>query len=248
LNINKQLYLTLLKKMTGSLYLLPTTLGGENWQEVIPSFVSELTRQIRHFVVEDVRTARRFLSKLGMPVPISELNFELLNEHTSLEDVHRLLNPLFNGDNVGLLSEAGVPAVADPGANLVAFAHSKGVRVVPCVGPSSIILSLMASGLNGQNFAFVGYLPIKPDERVRRIKQLEQRSREEKQTQLFIETPYRNNQLLNDLVKTLQPETFIHISCDLTLPTELAITKRAKEWKTKMPDLHKRPSIFGIQY
>jgi 16S rRNA (cytidine1402-2'-O)-methyltransferase len=234
--------------MTGTLYLLPTTLGSESYEEVIPSFVSELTRQIRHFIVEDVRTARRYLSKLGMPVSISELNFELLNEHTSLEDVHRLLIPLLRGESVGLISEAGVPAVADPGANLVAYAHAKGVKVVPCVGPSSIILSLMASGLNGQNFAFVGYLPIKPDERVRRIKQLEQRSKEERQTQLFIETPYRNNQLINDLVKTLQPETLLHISCDLTLPSEMAVTKMIKEWKEKMPDLHKRPSIFGIQY
>jgi 16S rRNA (cytidine1402-2'-O)-methyltransferase len=232
--------------MIGTLYLIPTTLGGDNWEEVIPSHVAQLTRQLKHFVVEDVRTARRYLSKLGMPVAISELTFELLNEHTTSEDVHRLLDPLLRGENVGLLSEAGVPAVADPGANLVAFAHTKGVKVLPCTGPSSIILALMASGLNGQNFAFVGYLPIKPDERVRRIKQLEQRSKEERQSQLFIETPYRNNQLLNDLVKTLHPETLLHVSCDLTLPSEIALTKKVKEWKTKMPDLHKRPSIFGI--
>jgi 16S rRNA (cytidine1402-2'-O)-methyltransferase len=232
--------------MLGTLYLIPTTLGGDAIRDVIPSYNIQITRTLSRFVVEDVRTARRYLSRLEMPVPISDLSFELLNEHTPIADLSNLIKPMTEGISVGLLSEAGVPAVADPGANLVALAHTKGIRVVPLVGPSSIILALMASGLNGQNFAFVGYLPVKPDERAKRIRQLEQRSRDEKQTQLFIETPYRNNQLLESLVHILHPETLVSISCDLTLPTEFVCTLKAKEWKIKMPDLHKRPSIFGI--
>lgn len=233
--------------MNGILYLIPTTLGGENINQVIPSFVIEVTRGLRHFVVEDIRTARRYLSRLGMPVTIEELVFQELNEHTPPEDVSRLITPLLQGECVGLISEAGVPAVADPGANLVALAHAKDIRVIPLTGPNSVILALMGSGLNGQNFAFVGYLPIKPHERQTRIKQLEQRSRDEKQTQLFIETPYRNNQLLEALISILQSETLIHISTDLTLDTEFVVTRSVREWKSKMPDLHKRPSIFGIQ-
>ncbi len=233
--------------MTGNLYLIPTTLGGDDLNQVIPAYVVEITRSIKHFIVEDIRTARRYLSRLGMPVAIDELSFSELNEHTPNEDVSGLLKPLFNGEPVGLLSEAGVPAVADPGATLVSLAHVKGVRVIPLTGPSSIILSVMGSGLNGQNFAFVGYLPIQLNDRQKRIKQLEQRSRDERQTQFFIETPYRNNKLLEALIQSLQPETLLHISSDLTLPTEFVVTKRIKEWKAKMPDLHKRPSIFGIQ-
>lgn len=233
--------------MTGKLYLIPTTLGGEDINQVIPAYVVEITRSIKHFIVEDIRTARRYLSRLGMPVPIDVLVFQELNEHTPKDDVSGLLKPLLNGEPVGLLSEAGVPAVADPGASLVSIAHVKGIRVVPLTGPSSIILSVMGSGLNGQNFAFVGYLPIQPNERQKRIKQLEQRSRDERQTQFFIETPYRNNKLMEALTQILQPETHLHISTDLTLSTEFVVTKRVKEWKAKMPDLHKRPSIFGIQ-
>ena len=234
--------------LLGTLYLLPTTLGGESITDVIPDFVLAKTKQLTHFVVEDVRTARRYLSGLGMPVPIESLYFEELNEHTSFEDVPKLLLPLLNGISIGLMSEAGVPAMADPGANLVALAHAKGVRVVPLTGPSSIILALIGSGLNGQNFAFVGYLPIKIDDRIRRIRQLEQRSKEEKQAQFFIETPYRNNKLLESLLDTLNAQTLLHISTDLTMQSEFVCTKSVGEWrKNKMPDLHKRPSIFGIQ-
>lgn len=232
--------------MAGTLYLIPTTLGCDNWEEVIPAYVAQITREIRLFIVEDVRSARRYLSRLGMPVPIDSLSFELLNEHTPVEEVSKLIKPLVDGQVVGLLSEAGVPAVADPGANLVEAAHRNGIKVVPLTGPSSIVLALMGSGLNGQNFAFVGYLPIKPVEKIRRIRQLEQRSREERQTQLFIEAPYRNNQLLDSLVKTLNDRTLLHISSDLTLSTEFIQTKSVMEWRKKMPDLHKRPSIFGI--
>jgi 16S rRNA (cytidine1402-2'-O)-methyltransferase len=231
--------------MQGTLYLIPTTLGGESWSDVIPELVANISRSINYFVVEDVRTARRYLSKLGMPKPIDTLNFELLNEHTPEVDVEKLLNPILNGESVGLLSEAGVPAVADPGANLVALAQRKGIKVVPLTGPSSIILALMGSGLNGQNFAFVGYLPVKSPDREKRIRQLEQRARDEKQTQLFIEAPYRNNHLLGALISTLHPETMLCIAADITLPTEFVVTKSVKEWTKNLPDLHKRPTIFG---
>lgn len=232
--------------MQGKLYLIPTTLGGENYSDVIPQLVADISRSLKHFVVEDVRTARRYLSKLGMPVPIDTLHFELLNEHTSETEVENLLKPIFDGESVGLLSEAGVPAVADPGANLVALAQRKGVQVVPLTGPSSIILALMASGLNGQSFAFVGYLPVKSPDREKRIRQLEQRARDEHQTQLFIEAPYRNNQLLSSLLTTLNAETLLCIAADITLSTEFVVTKRVKEWTKNLPDLHKRPTIFAV--
>jgi 16S rRNA (cytidine1402-2'-O)-methyltransferase len=232
----------------GTLFVLPTTLGGESITDVIPEFVLAQTKQLTHFVVENVRTARRYLSRLGMPVPITDLHFEELNEHTSFQEVPKLLVPLLNGISVGLISEAGVPAMADPGASLVALAHAKGVKVVPLTGPSSIVLALMGSGLNGQNFAFVGYLPIKEDARARRIKQLEQRSKIEKQAQFFIETPYRNNKLMESMLSTLHPQTLLHVSTDLTMQTEFICTKTVGEWRnSKMPNLHKRPSIFGIQ-
>ncbi|MFP4555606.1 MAG: SAM-dependent methyltransferase [Bacteroidales bacterium] len=233
--------------MLGKLYLIPSTLGGDNPEDVIPSFVLNKLRELRCFLAEDIRTARRYLSRVGMPVPITELKFELLNKHTKQEDISKLLTPIMQGDDVGIVSEAGLPAVADPGANLIAVAHAKGIQIVPLTGPSSVTLALMASGLNGQNFAFVGYLPIKEPERSKQIRQLEKISGDFKQSQFFIETPYRNNQLMQALVSTLKPSTLIHVSCDLTLPSEFTVTKMAKEWKKEMPDLHKRPSIFGIQ-
>lgn len=232
--------------MQGNLYLIPTTLGGESWKDVIPDFVAEISRNLRYFVVEDVRTARRYISKLGMPNPIDTLDFQLLNEHTPVEEVEKLLKPIFSGESLGLLSEAGVPAVADPGANLVALAQRKGVKVIPLTGPSSIILALMGSGFNGQNFAFVGYLPVKSPEREKRIRQLEQRAREEGQTQLFIEAPYRNNQLLKSLLATLNPNTKLCVAADITMTSEFVVTKSVKEWQGNLPYLHKRPTIFAI--
>ncbi|HOP04693.1 MAG TPA: SAM-dependent methyltransferase [Tenuifilaceae bacterium] len=232
--------------MQGNLYLIPTTLGGESWKDVIPDFVAEISRSLKFFVVEDVRTARRYLSKLGMPNPIDTLDFQLLNEHTPVEEVEKLLKPIFSGESLGLLSEAGVPAVADPGANLVALAQRKGVKVIPLTGPSSIILALMGSGFNGQNFAFVGYLPVKSPDREKRIRQLEQRAHDEGQTQLFIEAPYRNNQLLKSLLATLNPNTKLCVAADITMPSEFVVTKSVKEWQGNLPDLHKRPTIFAI--
>ena len=175
--------------MPGTLYLLPTPIGGPSPEAVLPAEVLSTTRSIEHFVVEELRTARRYLSAIGHPRPIAELQLAELNEHTPPTEVEGLLRPLLDGHNVGLMSEAGLPAVADPGALLVAAAHRHGIAVMPLVGPSSLMLTLMASGLNGQRFAFAGYLPAKPDERKRAIRQLEQRSRSEQQTQLFIEAP-----------------------------------------------------------
>lgn len=232
--------------MLGKLYLIPTTLGGETINDVIPANVIDQTREIDHFIVEDIRTARRYLSKLKPIVPINEIQFFELNEHTTQIEAEKLIAPLLQGKLVGLLSEAGVPAVADPGSNIVALAHRMGIEVIPLTGPSSILMAVMASGLSGQNFAFVGYLPVQQHEREKRIRQLELRSREERQAQFFIETPYRNNQMLQSLTDVLAPHTLVTVACDLTLPSQFISTRKAADWKKEMPDLHKRPSIFGI--
>ncbi len=232
--------------MLGKLFLIPTTLGGENINDVIPANVIDKTREIDHFIVEDIRTARRYLSKLKPIIPISEIQFFELNEHTTQIQAEKLIAPLLQGKLVGLLSEAGVPAVADPGSNIVALAHRMGIEVIPLTGPSSILMAVMAGGLSGQNFAFVGYLPVQQHEREKRIRQLELRSREERQAQFFIETPYRNNQMLQSLADVLAPRTLVTVACDLTLPSQFISTRKAADWKKEMPDLHKRPSIFGI--
>ncbi|MCB8964162.1 MAG: SAM-dependent methyltransferase [Bacteroidales bacterium] len=235
--------------MTGKLFLIPTTIGTPDTDGVIPSRVIETTKGLKHFVVEELRTARRYLSRVGVSTPIDSLEFFELNEHTSPADVDKMLVPILNGSDMGLLSEAGVPAVADPGSLLVATAHRKGIAVVPLVGPNSILLTLMASGLNGQNFAFVGYLPVKPDERKKRIKQLEQRSRSENQTQLFIEAPYRNVALFRDLLQTCSDETLLTIGCELTTAEEQIRTKKIKDWRqSPIPDINKRNTVFGFLF
>lgn len=233
--------------MTGTLYLIPTPIGGPNAEAVIPAEVLAITRKLEHFVVEELRTARRYLSAIGHPRPIAELQLAELNEHTPPTEVDGLLRPLLDGYNVGLMSEAGLPAVADPGALLVAAAHRHGIAVVPLVGPSSLMLTLMASGLNGQRFAFVGYLPVKPEERKRAIRQLEQRSRSEQQTQLFIEAPYRNAKLFDDLVRQCADSTLITIGCDLTLPDGFVHTLSAAQWrKQNAPSINKRNTVFAL--
>lgn len=233
--------------MTGTLYLIPTPIGGPKPEEVIPAEVLAITRKLEHFVVEELRTARRYLSSIGVERPIAELHLSELNEHTPPETVEELLAPLLAGQNVGLMSEAGLPAVADPGALLVAAAHRHGVAVQPLVGPSSLMLTLMASGLNGQCFAFVGYLPVKPEERKRAIRQLEQRSRSEGQTQLFIEAPYRNAKLFDDLVHHCADSTLITIGCDLTLPDGFVRTLSAAQWrKQNAPSINKRNTVFAL--
>ena len=235
--------------MTGTLYLIPTTIGSDTWESVIPPMVISKTRSLKHFIVEDIRTTRRYLSKIGVETPIEQLNFQLLNEHTQQVEVEQLIQPLLHGQDVGLLSESGLPAIADPGSFVVALANRMGIKVVPLTGPSSIFLTLMASGLNGQNFAFVGYIPVKSDERRHRIKQLELRSRQEKQTQIFIEAPYRNLHVFEDILKECNSETRLTIGMELTTPNEYIATKKIWEWKNStLPDINKKNCVFCFLY
>ena len=233
--------------MPPTLYLIPTTLGNDSLNHCIPEYVVEQTRQLRHFIVEDVRTARRYLSKLKMPVPIDELCFYELNEHTKPEELHSLTQPLTNGNDVGLMSEAGLPAIADPGKDIVQLAHQKGIKVIPLVGPSSILLALMASGLNGQNFAFNGYLPIKDQERIQQIRMLEKRSIQERQAQIFIEAPYRNAKLLEAFLFACSNNAKLCIAANLTLSDEYIQTQPIAYWKKHIPDINKKPCIFIMQ-
>ncbi len=230
--------------METALYLIPVTLGETPIEQVLPSYNKEIILEIRHFIVEDVRSARRFLKKMERTIDIDTLTFVTLNKHTSSEEIAGMLRPLENGMPMGVISEAGCPAVADPGADVVAIAQRKGLRVIPLVGPSSIILSVMASGFNGQSFAFHGYLPIEGNERVKRLKELETRIYNEHQTQLFIETPYRNNKLLDDILKTCRPQTKLCIASNITCPDESICTKSVQEWRKQIPHLDKVPSIF----
>jgi len=232
--------------MSAKVYLIPTTLGDSPIDQVLPTYVIDIINSTNHYIVENVKTVRRFLIKAGIKTKIDDLTFYELNKHSSPENYASYLNPIKENQNVGIISEAGTPGVADPGSEIVAIAHQKNIPVVPLVGPSSILLSVMASGLNGQSFAFVGYLPIQKQERIKRIKDLERRSQVENQTQLFIETPYRNNHLFEDLLSSCAAETKIGIAADITLETEYIKTKSVKEWKKDIPNLHKRPSIFLI--
>lgn len=230
--------------MEPALYLIPVTLGETPINNVLPQYNSEIISGIRHFIVEDIRSARRFLRKVDSQFDIDGSQFYELNKHTSPEAVSGYLKPLQAGLPVGVISEAGCPAVADPGADVVAIAQRKGLKVVPLVGPSSIILSVMASGFNGQSFAFNGYLPVKPDERAKALRKLEQRVYNENQTQIFIETPYRNGKMVEDILAHCRPQTKLCIAANLTCEDEFAKTRTLKEWKGKLPDLSKIPCIF----
>ena len=231
--------------METALYLLPVTLGDTAIDKVLPAYNAGIIREIKHFIVEDVRSARRFLKKVDREIDIDTLSFYPLNKHTSPEDISGYLNPLAEGHSMGVISEAGCPAVADPGADVVAIAQRRNLKVVPLVGPSSIILSVMASGFNGQSFAFHGYLPIEPTERSKRLKELEGRIYSEHQTQLFIETPYRNHKMLDDILKACRPQTKLCIAANITCEGEYIKTRTVKEWKgTALPDLSKIPCIF----
>ena len=230
-----------------NLYLIPTTLGESDTARVIPSDVSAIVKNIKYFIVENIRTARRYLRKMDPQLNIDELQFFELNQHTDSTVIAEYLKPILEGFDVGIISEAGCPGIADPGAEVVKLAHTRQIRVIPLVGPSSILLSLMASGMNGQNFAFIGYIPVKPAERVKAIREVERRSGFEKQTQIFIEAPYRNTQLINDLINTLADQTRLCIACDITLETEYIKTLTVAQWKKGVPDLNKRPAIFLIQ-
>lgn len=232
--------------MQASLYLIPVTLGETEHRRVLPDYNREVVGRINHFIVENVRTARRFLKKADPAIVIDELTFYELNKHTSGQEVAGYLAPLARGEDVGVISEAGCPAIADPGADVVAIAQRKGYPVVPLVGPSSILMSVMGSGFNGQSFAFHGYLPIDASERTSAIKRLEGRIYAENQTQLFIETPYRNNKLAEELIRTCRPSTKLCIASQITCPDEFIRTRPVKEWVGKVPDLSKKPTIFLI--
>lgn len=231
----------------GKLYLLPITLGDNPPLEVLPVSVKQMVEKLDNFIVENEKTARRAIKNLVPEKSQPSLKFSLLNKHTDPSDIPSFLNPCKEGTDIGLLSEAGCPGIADPGADVVKIAHSEGIKVIPLVGPSSILLAMMASGMNGQNFAFNGYLPIDKAARKNEIKNLERLSLEKDQAQVFIETPYRNNKMLEDLVQQLHPATRVCIACDITLETEYIVTKPVSEWAKTKVDLHKRPTIFILQ-
>lgn len=230
--------------MQASLYLIPVTLGETSIEEVLPTYNKEIILQIKYFIVENIRSARRFLKKVESNINIDELTFYELNKHTKPEDIENYLNPMVNGFHVGIISEAGCPAIADPGSDIVAIAQKKNYKVVPLVGPSSILLSLMASGFNGQGFAFHGYLPIDGAERIRKIKQLENLIHHEHQTQIFIETPYRNQKLVEDIIKHCTPSTKLCIAMNITCENEYIRTLSVKQWAKQLPDMAKQLCIF----
>lgn len=234
----------------GKLYLIPSPLGEYDPAQVIPAPVLERLRSIRKYVVEEARTVRRYLSAAGLRGHIGELELRELNEHTQPSEIESLLSLFSDPDgspsDVGLISEAGLPAVADPGARLVALCHIYGIQVVPMVGPSSLMLALMGSGLNGQSFAFCGYLPAKTDERRKAIREIERRSSQLNQTEMFIETPYRNDSMMADLLAALQPKTRLCIAADITLPDETIMTRTVREWQKSPVVIGKRPCVFLI--
>jgi 16S rRNA (cytidine1402-2'-O)-methyltransferase len=232
--------------MEPTLYLIPVTLGDTGHSRVLPPYNREVLLSLKHFIVENIRTARRFLKKAEPSIVIDRLIFTELNEHTPQEAVAGLLAPMAAGESVGVMSEAGCPAVADPGADVVAVAQRKGYRVVPLVGPSSILMALMGSGFSGQNFAFHGYLPVEPSRRTERIKAFEARMYAEHETQIFIETPYRNHKLLEDFIRICRPSTRLCVACNITCDDEFIRTFPVGEWAKNRPDLKKKPALFLI--
>ncbi len=230
--------------MKGVLYLVPNTLGNPHTTDTIPEGITLRVNDIKLYIVENLRNARRYLKSLNKEINIDSLIFFELNEHTAVEEIPTFLDQVEQGMDAAIISEAGVPGVADPGAAVVRIAHEKGIRVVPLTGPSSILLALMASGLNGQSFCFHGYLPVKRPERIRKIRELEQVAIRSGETQMFIEAPYRNDALLADILETCNPSTLICIAADITLDSEFIHTKSAGAWKKKKPALHKRPVLF----
>ena len=239
-----RLALTLHIEMETALYLIPVMLSDEPLDKVLPAYNLQIVKEIKYFIVENVRSARRFLKKCDRTIDIDSLTFYTLDEHTRPEEIGDYLNPLIEGNAMGVISEAGCPAIADPGADVVAMAQRRGLKVVPLVGPSSILLSLMASGFNGQSFAFQGYLPIEAGERIKRIKQLEQRVYAEGQTQIFIETPYRNHKMIEDLVRSCRPHTRLCVAADISCPDESIRTLSLGEWAKTKYDYQKTPAIF----
>ncbi|WP_282018558.1 SAM-dependent methyltransferase [Salegentibacter mishustinae] len=234
-------------RYSGKLYLIPTTMGAANPLQVLPIQVKEIMEDLDIYIAENEKTARRHIKQLLPEKQQSILKFFSLNKFTEATEIPSFLNDCKEGKDVGLLSEAGCPGVADPGAEIVKIAHNEGIQVIPLVGPSSILLAMMGSGMNGQRFTFNGYLPIDKKERKKEIKDLERLSSEKQEAQIFIETPYRNNKLLEDFLQLLHPTTRLCVACDLTLPTEYIATKPVSEWSKTKTDLHKRPAIFIFQ-
>ena len=228
----------------GSLLLVPTTLGDVPPEEALPLAALARVRSLRYIIAENPKTARQFLKRAGMLTPIQDIRIERLDEHTPEASLPALLEPLMQGQEGGLLSDAGCPVVADPGAPLIRLAHRAGIRVIPLIGPSSIVLGLMASGLGGQRFAFHGYLPVAAADRARSIRELEQRSRRDDATQIFMETPYRNEQLVDALLENCAPATLLCIAADLTQPGEQVSTRSVAEWKKTRPAINRRPAVF----
>jgi 16S rRNA (cytidine1402-2'-O)-methyltransferase len=233
-------------KATGKLYLIPTTLGESDPMDVLPQTAKRAVDFIDDYIVENEKTARKFIKSIHPEKVQASLKISLLNKHTEVSEHNKMIQPCMEGKNIGLMSEAGCPGVADPGAVIVKLAHEKGIQVIPLVGPSSILMAMMASGMNGQNFAFIGYLPIEKGEKKAALKNLEKLSSDKNQSQIFIETPYRNNKLLEDLLQSLQPNTHLCVAADITLPSEYIKTLRVADWKKTKIDLHNRPTIFII--
>lgn len=232
--------------MPGTIYLVPVTLGEVDCKEVIPEKVLAITKSLRFFTVENLRSARRFLKSIDRDFPVNDAVFYELNEHTNESEISTFLSPVINGADMGLMTEAGLPGIADPGSNLILLAHRKRIRVVPLSGPSSIILALISSGLNGQNFTFNGYLPVRPADRAVRLRELEKKSMEGF-AQIFMETPYRNQQMLETILKTCRDETRLCVAADITLPFEKIRTMTISEWKKDIPAIKGHPAIFILQ-
>ena len=233
----------------GKLYLLPSVLGKESEiSAVLPAYTQNIIKSLHVFIVEELRTARRFLKKIDKNINIDSLEFLIFNEHSIKENIEQYIEPMLKGENAGILSEAGLPCLADPGSEIVAEAHRKGIEVIPLTGPSSLLLALIASGFNGQNFAFHGYLPVEKNLLTKKIRQLEMAARQNQQTQIFIETPYRNHQMIKAIIECCADETLLCVAVDITLPTQHIITKPIRNWKKMQFDFHKRLAVFLIYH
>lgn len=230
----------------GKLILIPATLGDNEPELTLPAAIFHYIGTLDHFVVENIRTARRFLRKCGYKYDFEKVIFFELNEHTQPQEIEEMLDPALSGFDIGIISEAGLPCVADPGSKLVRIAHKKGIKIHPLSGPSSIMLALMASGMNGQEFVFRGYLPVKPIDRAKALKQVENEMFRSSFTQIFIETPYRNDSMFQSIIENCSSQTLVCVAADLTLSTEFIATKTVAEWKKQKPDIGKRPAVFLI--
>ncbi len=232
--------------MRGTLYLIPSTIGNDNVNHTLPQKTLEVVNKLDEFIVEDIRTARRFIIKAGYTGKIDNIKFNILNKHTREDTMPDLLESARAGKSIGIIPEAGCPCIADPGAKIVALAHQAEIKVRPLTGPSSILLALIASGFNGQNFVFHGYLPIDKKQQQKKLKDIEKKSEQLNQTQIFMETPYRNNKLIENMLASLSPSTMLSIASEITTNEEYIETKSIEKWKKQVPDLHKKNTVFLI--